>query len=167
MASGSLKTRITASIFGAALATVAFTNTQADPMNVTASVDAVCELGTIGDVAFGTLTPGSGNDVTATGTIQWRCSLGTDADISINDGVSTNRTMPGPAATPIAYELYKENTYTDRWGDTGAQLVGVTGLGMVSYESENVFGEVLHADYVGAEIGAYSDIVTIDITVNP
>ena len=166
MTSRNFKTGRIAAVISAAVAAVTFSNTHADPMNVTATVQAVCELGTIGDVNFGNLTPGSGVDSAATGTIQWRCSQGTDAEITINDGTSTNRTMPGPGVTPVAYELYKEAAHSNRWGDSGGEVVSVTGAGMTSFATETVFGEVLHADYVGAETGAYSDVVTVNININ-
>ena len=166
MTSRIIKTPKSFSLLVAAIATAAAANVQADPMNVTATVQAVCELGTIGDVNFGALTPGSGVDAAATGTIQWRCSQGTDADITINDGVSTSRTMPGPGSTPVAYELYKEAAHTNRWGDSGPEIVSVTGAGMTTFTTETVFGEVLHADYIGAETGSYSDVVTVLITIN-
>lgn len=166
MTSRTNKVRKTVSALMASVATLAVSSIQADPMNVTATVQAVCELGTIGDVNFGALTPGSGVDAAATGTIQWRCSQGTDADITINDGVSTNRSMPGPGATPVAYELYKEAAHSNRWGDSGPEIVSVTGAGMTSFTTETVFGEVLHTDYVGAETGSYSDVVTVLININ-
>ncbi len=141
-----------------------FATIHADPMNVTATVLQGCELGTITDTAFGSLTPGSGLDVPATGTIQWRCTSGTSADITIDDGLLGTRTMAGPGT--VNYELYKEVAHTNKWGDLAGEEVVVTGVGMTSFTTETVYGEVLHVDYVDALVGAYSDIVTVLITVN-
>jgi len=135
-------------------------------MNVTATVLEVCELGTITDTAFGNLTPGSLVDQPGTGTIEWRCSDGTTADITINQGLNGDRTMDGPGVDTIAYELYKEVAHTNVWGDTAALDLGVTGAGLTSFTTETVYGEVLHADYVDALEGAYSDTVTVLITIN-
>ncbi len=143
-----------------------FATIHADPMNVTATVLQGCELGTITDTAFGGLTPGSGLDVSATGTIDWRCTDGTSADITIDDGGNGDRTMDGPGADVIAYELYKEVAHTNKWGNAAGEEVVVAGVGMTSFSNETVYGEVLAADYVDAEVGAYSDIVTVLITVN-
>ncbi len=143
-----------------------FATIHADPMNVTATVLQGCELGTITDTAFGGLTPGSGLDVPATGTIQWRCTDGTTADITIDQGSNGDRTMNGPGADVVAYELYKELAHTNVWGATALLDLGVTGVGMTSFTTETVFGEVLHLDYVDALVGAYSDIVTVLINVN-
>jgi len=142
------------------------TSVHADPMNVTATVLEVCELGTITDTDFGDLTPGSLVDKPGTGTIQWRCSDGTTADITIDDGGNGDRTMDGPGSDKIAYELYKEAAHNNVWGDTAPLDLGVTGNGMSSFTTETVYGEVLHADYVDALEGSYSDIVTVQITIN-
>lgn len=139
---------------------------RSDPMNVTATVLEVCELGTINDMAFGGLTPGSNLDVTATATIEWRCSNGTSADITLDNGGNGDRSMSGPGAATLSFELYKDAALSQRWGDTGAEKVTLSGAGMVSFSSETVHGEVLHADYVGAPQGAYSDIVTVNVVIN-
>jgi len=145
------------------LAILPFATIHADPMTVTATVLEVCELGTITDTAFGPLTPGD-PDVSATGAIEWRCTDGTTADIAIDDGGNGDRTMDGPGADKIAYELYKEVAHSNRWGGVGEE-VGVVGVGMTSFTTETVFGEVLAADYIDAEVGAYSDVVTVTITL--
>jgi len=142
-----------------------FATVHADPMNVTATVVAACQLGTFTDTAFGPLTPGGG-DTAATGSIDWRCTDGTTADITIDQGSNGDRTMNGPGADVIAYELYKEVGHTNVWGATALLDLGVTGVGMTSFTTETVFGEVLAADYIDAEVGPYSDIVTVIITVN-
>ena len=90
-------------LLAAVVFSIGVTNLRAEPMNVTATVLEVCELGTINDMAFGNLTPGSNLDVTATATIQWRCSNGTSADITINDGNNGDRSMDGPAATQVRF----------------------------------------------------------------
>lgn len=139
---------------------------QSAPMNVTATVRGVCQLGTVGDMAFGDLTPGSGLDVSATATVEWRCTNGTSADITLDDGGNGNRSMSGPGADTLSFELYKDAVLSDRWGDTGAERVALTGVGMVGFSSATVYGEVLHADYVGTLEGVYSDIVTVNIVIN-
>lgn len=145
------------------LATLPFATIHADPMNVTATVLQGCELGAITDTAFGPLTPGSGLDVSATGTIQWRCTAGTTADITIDDGLLGTRTMGGPGT--VKYELYKEVAHTNKWGDAAGEEVAVTGVGMTSFSTETVFGEVLHVDYVDSSVGVYSDTVTVLINI--
>jgi len=149
-----------------ALALFGAASLRAEPMNVTATVLEVCELGTVNDMAFGNLTPGSSLDVSTTASIQWRCSAGTAADITINDGNNSNRTMVGPLAATLPYELFKDAAQSERWGDTSSETVPVTGTGMASFGSLTVYGEVLHANYVGVQQGAYSDVVTVDVVIN-
>lgn len=139
---------------------------QSAPMNVTATVLGVCQLGTISDMAFGGLTPGSGLDVSATATIEWRCTNGTSADITLNDGGNGNRSMSGPGLDTLSFELYKDAALSERWGDAGAETVTLSGVGMVGFSSATVYGEVLHADYVGTLEGVYIDIVTVNIVIN-
>ncbi len=139
---------------------------QADPMNITATVLQVCELGTITDVAFGNLLPGSGVDASTFSTVQWRCSAGTNADISIDEGGNGNRTMNGPGVDTVAYDLYQDAGLTTRWGSIPAEVSNVNGAGMAAFNSATVYGEALHADYVDAQQGAYSDIVDVLITIN-
>ena len=139
---------------------------QSAPMNVTATVQEVCELGTIDDMAFGGLTPGSNLDVSVAATIEWRCSSGTSVDITLDNGGNGDRSMSGPGVATLSFELYKDAGLSQRWGDTGTETVTLNGAGMASFSSATVHGEVLHADYVAAPQGAYSDIVTVNIVIN-
>lgn len=150
---------------GACLAQIG--NVSAAPMNVTATVAPYCELGTLSDVAFGTLFPG-GPDAAGNGAIEWRCTIGTDAEIAIDDGALSTRNMVGGVVTGTAqlpYELFKEAGWTNVWGDTGTDVVSVTGAGLAAFSSEVVYGRVLGADYLNAERGPYADIVDVTITI--
>lgn len=147
---------------------VQFTTASAAPMNVTATINEVCELGTMGDVTFGALTPGAGTNGTANGAVEWRCSNGTTADIAIDNGGNGNRTMDhAVTASTLAYQLYKDAGYSLVWSDSGTDLqVSGTGIG-VGYATEVVYGRVLSAAIDAAEVGSYSDQVDVTITVVP
>jgi len=147
---------------------VQFNTAGAAPMNVTATVDEVCELGTLGDVAFGNLTPGGGVDGTANGSVEWRCSNGTNADVAIDNGGNGDRTMDhATTASTLAYQLFQNAARTTVWSDTGTD-VSVTGTGIgAGFATEIVYGRVLSADIDAAEVGGYSDIVDVTITVVP
>jgi spore coat protein U-like protein len=142
-----------------------FSNLSAAPMQVTARVDNFCELGTIGDVAFGTLTPGGVGDGTNNGSVEWRCSDGTDADISIGNGANGDRTMDhATSAATLAYQLFTDALRTLIWSDSGSDL-SVTGTGVGGgFATETVYGRVLRADIDLAEVGNYSD--TVDVLIN-
>ncbi|MBT8440913.1 MAG: spore coat U domain-containing protein [Gammaproteobacteria bacterium] len=147
---------------------VQFNTASAAPMNITATVDEVCELGTLGDVAFGNLTPGGGVDGTANGSVEWRCSNGTNADIAIDNGSNGDRSMDhATTASTLSYQLFTNAARTVVWSDTGAD-VGVTGTGIgAGFATETVYGRVLSTDIDAAEVGNYSDIVDVTITVVP
>lgn len=147
---------------------VQFNTASAAPMNVTATVDEFCELGTLGDVAFGNLTPGAGVNGDVNGSVEWRCSNGTNADIAIDNGSNGNRTMDhATTASTLAYQLFTNAARTLVWSDTGADVnVNGTGIGG-GFATETVYGRVLSADIDAAEVGSYSDIVDVTITVVP
>jgi len=147
---------------------VQFNTASAAPMNVTATIDDVCELGTIGDVTFGNLTPGGGADGTANGSVEWRCSNATDADIAIDNGANGNRSMDhATTASTLAYQLFKDAARTQVWSDTGTALT-VTGTGIgAGYTTETVYGRVLSGAIDAAEVGSYSDQVDVTITIVP
>ncbi len=144
---------------------------QADPMQVRATVSAACLLGTITDVDFLTLTPGTSGDGAATGAIEWRCTTDTNAEILIDDGQRNNRTMigDGPNTETMSYDLYTDNGYTDRWGGVAGEGVGVTGTGMAiaNIDTEIVYAQVLEADYVDLEPASYTDVVEVTINLTP
>jgi spore coat protein U-like protein len=138
------------------------------PLNVTATIDDFCELGTMGDVAFGTLTPGTGTDATANGAVEWRCSNGTNADINIDNGGNGDRTMDhATTASTLAYQLFKDAARTQVWSDSGTDL-SVTGAGIgPGFASEVVYGRILAGDVDAAEVGDYDDQVDVTINVVP
>ena len=147
---------------------VQFNTVSAAPMNVTATVLEFCELGTLGDVTFGNLTPGGAVDGTANGAVDWRCSNGTNADISIDNGANANRSMDhAVSASTLTYQLFKDAARTQIWSDAGTdQAVTGTGIG-AGFTTEVVYGRVLAADIDAAEVGNYSDQVDVLITVVP
>jgi spore coat protein U-like protein len=144
---------------------------QADPMNVQATVQGTCLLGTLSDVDFLTLTPGTSGDGAATGTIEWRCTNDTNAEILIDDGQRSDRTMlgDGPLAETMAYDLYTDNLYANRWGGVAGDGVSVTGTGMAIANIDNVdvYGRVLEADYINLEPADYLDVVDVTINLTP
>lgn len=150
-----------------------FNTVSAAPMDVTATIDAVCELAAaMTPVTFGVLTPGGGADGATTGSVEWRCTTGTDATIAIDSGGNGNRTMDNtdPLSTAtLAYELYQDAGYSQVWSNSGLGLVGVTGTGIsgVSYDSETVYGLIAEAAIDAAEVGSYSDQVDVVINVVP
>ena len=54
---------------------VSFVNVMAVPMDVTATVAAVCLIDSTADVAFGSITPGTAANYDASGSVTWRCTV--------------------------------------------------------------------------------------------
>ena len=151
------------------LALLQFNTAGAVPLNVTATVDDVCELGIMGDVAFGVLTPGGGANAAVNGSVEWRCSDGTSADIDINNGGNGNRTMDHATSVGVtlAYELWQDVGFSTEWSNAGSDRT-VTGTGMGGgYTTETVFGRILSANIDAAEVGDYTDQVDVNINIIP
>ena len=123
---------------------------------VSASVVGTCKFSTGGTVAFGNLDPAAGGDVTGivTQPTFW-CTKGSGYTITDDNGVNesgtTFRMQQGASGNYIPYTF----TYTA----TG------TGTGKTSTLTMNIAASVLGTDYVNAQVGAYSDTVTL--TINP
>jgi spore coat protein U-like protein len=134
-------------------------------LNVTATVLDTCEISATADVAFGNLmpVPGSG-DANATGSITWACTVGSGIDIGIADG---DRFLIG-TATPIPYTLWQDAARSVHWGAQGSgdelPVPAGGGIGLASPFVSTVYGQILEADYVTADPGAYTDdlVVTIE-----
>ena len=150
---------------------VSFVNVMAVPMTVTATVAAVCTIDSTADVAFGNITPGTGADNDASGSVTWRCTMGTPADIAIDGGGTGDIAARAMAGAPgsLPYQLYTPDVplFTTVWGDgfTGS-VYGVTGLGMgiPQQQTTSIDGRVLDADTLLLQPGGFTDTVNVTIT---
>ncbi len=166
-------------IFAGAVASLAVflsvSDVKAVLMTVQATVPSVCIMDTTNPLNFGTINPGTVVDTDATSTIDWRCTVGTVANISIDDGGSGSvfaRVMDDGGVNTIAYDLYTPNAggFVDIWGDISGGIiwVGQSGLGMgvPSTQTTTVFGRVpANTVGLGAVPGIYTD--TVDVTILP
>ena len=152
---------------------VSFVDVMAVPMNVTASVAAVCLIDGTTDVVFGSITPGTGADTDASGSVTWRCTFNTPADIAIDGGGTgdiNNRAMAG-APGSLTYQLYTPGppTFTTVWGDglTGGSLLPVIGIGMgiPQQTTTPIDGRVLDTDTLLLQPGGFTD--TVQVTISP
>ena len=141
---------------------------QSEPMDVTATVDATCRLSTIADAAFGNIAPGGG-DLETSQTFTWACTPGTNAEIRIDDGIRSDRTMlDAVSSDTISYELSKTTGVLDRWGNTGTEvLAGLGGTGMSNPLPVTVYAQIADAAYEDATPGDYDDTVQVDIIIVP
>ena len=141
-------------------------------INVSATVPSVCifDAATTGTtMAFDLSALATAvADFTATTTLAWRCSAGSNAFINIGPGGSgdaTARAMTGGGGS-LAYNLFTENTHANIWGDGAGTTVtsNITGLGMGTVGNSTVYGRVLLADAQAANVGAYADTVQVTFT---
>ncbi len=114
------------------------------------------------DLVFGSYL--SNNSVASTGNINVNCAPGLNYTIELSQGGGTvaNRKMAGPPGSLISYNLYKQASYIEIWGDgisPGATPVPGTGNGALQVFT--VFGLIPANQRL--EAGSYSDVIIVTI----
>jgi spore coat protein U-like protein len=149
-------------ISGALVAQPALAATETDNMAVSASVSSVCSVGAsalaFGEVATSGPTPG-------TATITVNCTGGGAYTVGLGNGlhnIAAARFMQSGANT-LAYALFKEIGYTNRWGDAGAELV--SGTGNAADQNLTVYGRVTTGQTLVSGNGTpYTDTILVTLT---
>ncbi len=143
------------------------TNTATFP--VTATVNSNCTISANG-LAFGNYDPLVANATTAlnaTNTITLACVKGVTPSVGLNTGnnsagaVGTTRAMAGAGAF-LSYELYKDSSRTQVWGNSGTGLDTLATTTSTTPFGVTVYGTVPAGQ--GVPVGSYTD--TITATVN-
>lgn len=136
-------------------------------LSVTLTIEDDCVLESGSTLDFGThgvfasaLTGEADLLVTCTAGTDYFIGLGAGANPSTPGDVDTRRMLAG-ASDYIGYQLYKEDTLTNVWGDSGAERVSATGDG--TQQTQTVYGEVPVPATV-PPAGTYSDTVTVTIS---
>jgi spore coat protein U-like protein len=117
------------------------------------------------NLAFGSYPAvAAGPTLLATSTIRVTCQLGDTYTIGLDDGVNRTGSQRRMARTsaPVSYlnyDVYKDASRTQAWGDTGGTRVSAVGTGGV--QTYTVFGRLPGAQVVPA--GAYVDTVTVTV----
>lgn len=158
-----LSTLIAAAVLSAGAAHAA---TETDTIAVTAEVVAACAIDTANDLGFGSYNPVSGTAVDASASIGVRCTNGhpysIGLDLGANADTTTRRMVHGTnAAQFLTYELYSDAGRTTVWGNADGSWVTETGSG--SEQTQTIYGRIA-ASQGTAEIGNYSDTVTVTVT---
>lgn len=93
--------------------------------------------------------------------ITLQCPSGTTWLMGLNNGRNGNRRMASPGGSSIAYELYKDDARTKRWGDieSGTAVFGL-GAGEAVSAPVRVYGKVPAGTLPK---GKYTDTVTITL----
>jgi spore coat protein U-like protein len=136
-------------------------------ITVSATVRRNCLITTT-PVAYGAYDPVGAQataPLDATGTVVLTCTQGTTASIGLDSGSNaqgTTRRMTDGATGYLTYELYKDNGYSNIWGDTGSGLLPIGGAPSTAPRSFTVFGRVAGGQDV--PVGSFAD--SIIATVN-
>ncbi len=147
---------------GLIFAAPAAAQTATGSFNVTATVQAACQVLNTNDLNFGLYDPLAAGALTASTTFQVRCTRNAGNFIALSEGANGNpvgclgRAMNGPGADDLAYDLLDGAT---AWG-CGANQVNYTAA-VNSPVTFTVNGSIPAGQFV--EAGAYSDTITITV----
>jgi spore coat protein U domain-containing protein, fimbrial subunit CupE1/2/3/6 len=111
-------------------------------------------------IAFGAYDPTAATTVRVAGSIDYHCSSSTTAVIAIDGGASkdVNARRMASGAERLAYNVYKNSSGTDVWGDTlGTGLWAALG----KRGSIPIYG--MMAPHQDAAAGAYADTLTVTV----
>ena len=126
---------------------------------VSATVNAVCVVNSIGAISFGAYT---GIAVTSSASVNYTCSNGLPVSISLDkgaNGATTAARLMKNSTSTLGYQLYSDSGYSTVWDDS-ASKISVTGTG--SAATHTIYGQVPAGQYPA--IGSYTDTVTVTFT---
>lgn len=104
-------------------------------------------------------------NIDQTTTVSVTCTTGAPYNVGLDAGTAagstiTNRLLAGPAASTVAYQLYRDAARTQIWGNTpGTDTVAGTGNGAA--QTLTVYGRVRPQSTPAA--GAYTSTITATI----
>ena len=124
-------------------------------ISVSATVVGSCTVTGTG-VAFGAYTPqtAAGQE----GALTVNCSSGTAYVVSLDGGSGGGRRMVGPNGATLPYEIYRDGSRTQRWGDGAA---GETGTGSGAAQTLRLYAAI---PATAVDPGSYADTVTATLT---
>ena len=126
---------------------------------VSATVNSVCVVNSVGAMAFGAYT---GTAVTSSATINYTCTNTLPVTISLDkglNGASTAARLMKNGASTLSYQLYSDSARTTVWDDA-TNKASVTGTGASA--TQTIYGQIPAGQYPSA--AAYTDTVTITFT---
>jgi spore coat protein U-like protein len=148
-------------------------------ISVTASVQTNCRISSTGTVAFVNYDPTSTTDLTASGAVNFKCTKGTSANVTLDAGANSTGTAPNKqrnltdGTNTLSYNLLKptavgasQTCTTTAWGDgttaSGTGFATSTTTGTTDTVL-TVCGVIPNSQDVPAGSG-YTD--TVAVTVN-
>ena len=154
--------KIYAALIGASFALctgLANAATVTSTLAVSATVNTVCVVNSVGAMAFGAYT---GVAVTSSSTLSYTCSNALPVQISFDkglNGASTATRLMKNATSTLSYQLYSDTARTTIWDDT-TNKISITGSGASA--TQTIYGQIPAGQYPTA--GGYTDTVTITFT---
>lgn len=140
----------------------------------TASVSATCQAPTVTTLAFGNYNPLLNTDLSATTTINIKCTNTTPiTSVALNAGTNggavnaRSMELTGDTTKKLYYDLYKDLAHTQLWGDgtnSTTMYTGKTGAGLNTDVSFVVYGLIPASKNATAKPGNYSDTITVTVT---
>ena len=134
-------------------------------LTVQATVISACSVSG-GTLAFGTVNPANGTSSLPSVNLSVTCTMGTTFSVGLGDGAnaaSGQRRMKGTSqAQYLSYELYRDVTGTQRFGDTvtSQRVTGQVGLGAAP-NLISVYGAIPSGQSAPSDV--YSDTVPITV----
>lgn len=142
---------------GAVWSTAAMAASSTNTLTVNATVNGTCKFqSTTSTLAFGAIDPSATSAVTASTTTAYRCTTGTTASVSKDNGQNPSAGVPRLSDGSSHFMPYTLTL-------TGGTQVG-TGHGAGQDKTLTIDGSIAATDFQNAPAGAYTDTVTLTIT---
>jgi spore coat protein U-like protein len=157
---------VAAAVAALAVSTAADAGTATGTFTVQAIINAACTVsGTI--LNFGTYNPSSATVLNGSSTISVNCTSGSAYTVALNigsgGGTFATRTLLSGSNT-LNYNLYRDNAYSQIWGDGTASTntVAGTGSGLLTANTITVYGQIPISQ--DKPIGTYASTITVTVT---
>lgn len=143
---------------------IAAAQTSTANFNVTITIQAQCTIAAT-TLDFGSQPGVITANVDNTNTISVTCTNTTPWTVSLSTGGSaafSPRTMTGPGGATIDYNIYRDASRTEIWGDGTGGTFTVTGTGSGSTQPQPGYGRV--PPQAAPTPGGYSNSITATVT---
>lgn len=141
-------------------------STVTQPLSVSATVVAQCNISNVAPVAFGNYDPSSTVARDAQGSFTVTCSPISSVTINLDPGLAFatgfRRMQSTPAGSFLNYQLYQETGRTTIFGSSAGGLARTADFSTTQIQNFQVFGRIPAQQTV--QPGNYTDTVQIQVT---
>ena len=132
---------------------------------VSGTISATCQVNA-SSLNFNTFNPVLNTNLDVSGSVSVSCTNGTTYNVGLNAGSGTGATITNRIMTSgsntLTYQIFSNAGRTTNWGNTvGTDTVAGTGNG--SAQTITAYGRI-PAGQTSAQVGSYTDTVTVTIT---